>query len=370
MDIILLISLTMLLLLFTLFALRITPIAPQKEITLDEQKKLRKLLGQYSGSHISHLIYLQDKELFFSTNGQVCIAFRKMITQAIVLGDPIGNKDHFGQAIQEFEMYCSKQRLRPMFYQTSEYLVSLFDLNGYRSIKIGEEAIVNLATFTLEGKQGAKSRAKFNKITRAGYTFHLLKPPYSNDFLEDLRFVSESWLGKESEKSFSVVSFDEEYVSKFPVGYLTSVDGSIAAFVTVVPNGENVIIDLMRKLPNTPYGTMETLFIHVIKWAQSKEFKQCSLGMAPFANVGNCSTANVTEKTIKMIYSHIKSTYNLQGLRFFKDRFADEWVSKRLSYKKSFLPFALLQLYVLINKTPRRNKIVVERIKSFIRRAV
>ncbi len=66
----------------------------------------------------------------------------------------------------------------PVFYETNEDSVMLLHEYGYEFIKMGEEALVNLETFTMSGKNSKGTRAVFNKITKAGYSFDVLQPPF------------------------------------------------------------------------------------------------------------------------------------------------------------------------------------------------
>jgi phosphatidylglycerol lysyltransferase len=157
----------------------------------------------------------------------VLIAYKINFNRAIVLGDPIGESSSFQEAINEFYKDCMRKGLKPLFYQISPSHMHLYQQTGYRLMKLGEEGKVTLPTYTLEGKQGAKLRTKFNKFSRLGYTFRIATPPYSDAFLEELSVVSNSWLGTQKEKGFSVVSFSKEYVERFPVALLYDSNGQM-----------------------------------------------------------------------------------------------------------------------------------------------
>ena len=87
---------------------------------------------------------------------------------------------------------------------------------GYEFIKMGEEALVNLETFTMSGKKFKGTRAVFNKITKAGYSFDVLQPPFSTEQMHELKAISDSWLDNRKEKGFSLGFFDEAYLQKKP----------------------------------------------------------------------------------------------------------------------------------------------------------
>ncbi|UFU00778.1 phosphatidylglycerol lysyltransferase domain-containing protein [Radiobacillus kanasensis] len=308
-------------------------------------------LKDNGGNHVSHLFFLNDKEVYWAQRQTVLIVYKKIANKLVVLGDPIGPDASIPDAIREFHQYCEYQGLKPIFYQVSPAFMQFYHETGYRFVKLGEEGKVNLQTFTLAGKKGSKLRTRFNKFARNGFQFQVVNPPYSKEFLQQLKEVSDSWLGGQKEKTFSVVSFSEEYVSRFHVGILTDENDQIIAFATLADDfRETINIDLMRKRADSPHGTMDVLFIHILEWAKENQYQTCSLGMAPLSNVGSCKYSFATEKFIRLAYLYGNSLYNFKGLKEFKEKFACTWEPKYLAYKKTFLPATFVQLVLLINK--------------------
>ena len=363
--------LLILLFLFLLYIYKVVDQDSMDSTSVDnDEERIHEFLVTCGGNHVSHLIYLHDKKLYWAQKNQVLIAYKTIFNRAIVLGDPIGDSQFFQAAIREFHVECQNNKLKPIFYQVSPKYMHMYHENGYRFMKLGEEGLVNLKSYSLDGKQGAKLRTKFNKFSRDGYTFSVLKPPYSSDLLSEIRQVSDSWLGDQKEKGFSVVSFSEEYVSRSPIALLFDRDKNIVAFVTLATDfRETIIIDLMRKLPITPHGTMEVLFIHIMKWAHAHHYTYCSLGMTPLSNVGNTEQAFLTEKILRYVFLYGNSSYNTKGLKEFKRKFACEWEPKYLAYNKTFLPFAFIQLFFVIHNPPVQPNVVVKRIKLLLRKA-
>lgn len=326
----------------------------QLHVSYDE---LPSFLKEKGGNHASHLIFLQDKEQFWSKDQNVLIVYKQIFNKLVVLGDPIGDESSIQLAIKEFNEFCKLKKLKPVFYQVSPRYMQYYHDAGYRFVKLGEEAIVNLSQFSLVGKKGAKLRTSINKFSRNGFTFRVTDPPHSKKLLAEIKAISDAWLGSEKEKGFSVVSFREDYVSRFPIALLQSPEGKIIAFATLATDyKETLAIDLMRKGEQSPHGTMDVLFLHIFGWAKDNDYQYCSLGVAPLANVGNCQHSFMSEKMIHFIYLHGNKKYNFKGLKEFKGKFASEWEPKYLAYKKSFLPVIFLQLIFLINRKQSAQK--------------
>jgi phosphatidylglycerol lysyltransferase len=171
--------------------------------------------------------------------------------------------------------------------------------------------------------------------------------------IDDLRKVSDEWLrGKEArEKQFSIGSFSEAYLQRFPCAVVQDAHGSIVAFANILcgPGRQELSIDLMRHTERAPDLVMDYLFIRLFEWGHAEGFKSFNLGMAPLAAVGELSGAPVWERLAHLLFRHGEGLYNFQGLRAYKAKFQPRWVPRYMAYPESWeWPFAAVQVSVLI----------------------
>ena len=324
-------------------------------------EQLQYFLKEQGGNHVSHLIFLKDKNEFWTKDHDVLIVYKQIFNKLVVLGDPIGEESKIQLAISEFDEFCKLKKVKPIFYQVSPKYMGFYHEMGFRFVKLGEEAITKLTCFSLEGKKCAKLRTKMNKLLRKGFTFHVIEPPHTQTILKELKTISDAWLGNNKEKGFSVVSFREDYVSRFPIALLRDSQGQVVAFATLANDyKQTLIIDLMRKSEQSPHGAMDVLFVKIFEWAGEQGYQKCSLGVAPLSNVGNHKQSFLSEKIIRLVYLYSNNKYNFKGLKEFKGKFATNWEPKYLAYRKSFLPLIFLQLVCLINrKQPPLQKLIL-----------
>lgn len=92
---------------------------------------------------------------------------------------------------------------------------------GNQFFKLGEEAIIDLTTFTTSGKKRRGFRATLNKFDDLNINFEIIEPPFTQDFFDELKFVSDKWLDGRSEMHFSVGQFTQTYLSKAPIGVMS-----------------------------------------------------------------------------------------------------------------------------------------------------
>jgi len=59
---------------------------------------------------------------------------------------------------------------------------------------VGEEAILNITTYTLEGGKMKTTRSAVNRLTSEGCNFKVYEPPVKAGLLQKLEQVSDDWL--------------------------------------------------------------------------------------------------------------------------------------------------------------------------------
>lgn len=326
--------------------------------TDEDLKNLNAFLTKYEGNSMTHLLFLKDKCLFYAVDDKVLIAYRPYKDKLMVLGDPIGDPKHFKEAINAFRLFADQYDMVPIFYEINESMLPIYHENGFKFLKLGEEAIVDLRDFTFAGKKGAPLRTIKNKMNRGELTFQLLQPPLTKDVMAKLREISELWLEDRHEKEFSLGSFKEDYINLAPVGII-KVEDEIVGFATLMPlyTTHTISIDLMRIIPNPPNGAMDALFIGLLEWAIEQGYTYFILGKAPLSNVGVSQFSTTKEKLAKYIYTYGNKIYSFKGLRKYKEKFHPEWRSVYLAYPKgTHLPNALIQLTKLIGGTSESDK--------------
>lgn len=328
-----------------------------KYATDEDLVNLSLFLKKYEGNAMTHLLFLKDKCFFYAVNNTVLIAYRPYKDKLMVLGDPIGETKNFKEAINAFRLFADQYDMVPIFYEINESMLPIYHENGFKFLKLGEEAAIDLNTFTLAGKKGAPLRTIKNKMNRGELTFKLLTPPFDQELVERLKKISDLWLEGRTEKCFSLGSFDESYIERAPIGII-KVENEVVGFATIMPHysKHTVSIDLMRIIPNPPNGAMDALFIGLIEWAIEEGYDYFILGKAPLSNVGVNQFSTTKEKVAKYIYNYGNKIYSFKGLRKYKEKFYPEWRSVYLAYPKgTHLPNALIQLTKMISGSDKNS---------------
>jgi phosphatidylglycerol lysyltransferase len=198
---------------------------------------------------------------------------------------------------------------------------------------MGEEAVVPLAAFSLDGGSRKGLRRARRDLEKAGAQFTVVDAADVPALLPELREVSDDWLESKGtrEKRFSLGRFDESYLVHFPHA-IVRVDGRIVAFASVwIGNGRELSLDLMRYRRSAPPDVMEYLFLELMLWGKERGFERMTLGMAPLSGLEVSALAPLWNRVGGMLYRHGENFYNFQGLRRYKEKFDPVWEPRYLA---------------------------------------
>ncbi|WP_236146305.1 phosphatidylglycerol lysyltransferase domain-containing protein [Leptolyngbya iicbica] len=304
----------------------------------EERQRAQAIVEQHGRSSLARFALLEDKSYYFSPSGQSVIAYVPKGRGAVALGDPIGPASDRQETILGFRTFCSRNDWHPAFYQTLPDDVSLYRSLGFRVLKIGEEAIVDLHRFTLEGKAGRNLRTAMNKFTKQGYRVQYYPPPISPELLAELQAISDDWLDsvQGAEKKFSLGWFDPDYLRDCEIAVVEDPQGTPLAFANLIPEYQlnEATIDLMRHHRGLERGVMDYLFTSLLQHCKGQGFDTFNLGLVVLSGVGADPQAPPLEKGMHYLYEHLNQFYNVQGLRTYKEKFQPRWEPRYFVYPR------------------------------------
>ncbi len=286
-------------------------------------------------STMPFLTYLRDKALLFSEDRSAFLMYSVQGRTWVALGDPVGREEQFTGLIRQFIERCDDFGGVPVFYEVSRAHLHRYADFGLAFAKLGEEARVDLTTFTLQGSRSAKYRQIVRRLEKDGCTFRMIPAADVRAALPQLREVSDDWLAAKAsaEKGFSLGFFSDDYVARFPVAVI-EVAGRIRAFTNIWPGGtgEELSMDMMRYHRDAPRSVMEALCIHVMEWGHQHGYRCFALGMAPLSGFEHSAVGSLWNRVAGFFYRHGDALYHFQGLRAYKEKFDPIWEPRYLAY--------------------------------------
>ncbi len=296
-------------------------------------EKVRGIVAQ-SPKTYANLALLGDKSFLFNDRGDAFIMYGIHGRSWVALGDPVGPADEMPELVWRFGESCDRHDDWPVFYEVGrEHLHLYLDL-GLSVLRLGEEARVPLAGFSLDGHERKWLRHVHRRLGEEGCTFEVVAREEISQHLQELESISEAWLaGKNTrEKGFSLGFFSPAYLAQFPVAVVRQ-GGRIVAFANVWLGAghEELSVDLMRYRKDAPNGVMEYVFIKLMLWGSEQGYAWFNLGMAPLSGMQDRALAPLWMRLGALVYRHGENFYNFQGLRQYKAKFEPRWEAKYMA---------------------------------------
>ena len=324
-------------LVFALFSL-FRPVAYRLRTLAHQREQVKSLLEQYGGSSEDYFKLWHDKSYFFSQDQRCAVAYRTVWSIALGLGDPAGPKEEMAGFLQSWLHFCHDNGWSVAFHQAQPDLLPIYRQVGLDTLKIGEEAVVDLEQYTTVTMPGSKHLRKTrNRFAREGYavTWHHL--PHPAALLDEAQAVSDQWLQLPGhrERGFSLGDFNRTYLNETPLVDVRDQEGHMIAFVNVIPSyraGE-ATIDLMRHKLDVPSGTMDFLFSELLTLLKAEGYRLFNLGMAPFAGVGLEPDAPLQERAAHELSEQLERWVGYKGIRQYKAKFDPIWEDRFMIYE-------------------------------------
>jgi phosphatidylglycerol lysyltransferase len=312
---------------------RNTPTRAGKEIVRD--------LVLHSAIHsVSYFNLMNDKTYYITQAKDGVVSYKIKNSIAVVLGDPITKYLHDTPVLmKEFAFFTHTKGLRTAFYQIDQQSIYHYKKLGFKTLKIGEEAILKLADFNLEGSARAEIRHCVNRMKKLGVEYKWMtmdSVPYY--LFENIYHLHQNWSREKGNLSltYSMNFFPFPLDKEAWVLAVLSADQKLIACLSFFPyqNHQGMVLDLMLRDPQASNGTMEAAIAESARFFQEHDVQELSLGMAPLSDVELSKQQNIMEKGIRLIYEKFNYFYGYRSLFKFKDKFIPEWRHKYVAYQQ------------------------------------
>lgn len=299
--------------------------------------RAKDLIARYGHSSLDYFKSYGDKRFFFHPEQPGFMAYRSAGRYAVALEGPVAADETVAvDTIRRFDQHCRQRGLQTLYYRVNEADLARYGSLGKKHIFIGQEGRISLADFSLEGPARKALRNILRKLQTTGYVTRINQPPLKDGLLQKLQAVSDEWLrepGKQ-EAGFTQGVFNPAEIKQQVVVTMEDPEEKVVAFANIMPDysPREGSYDLIRKTDDAPGGAMDALLVELISYGQSRGWQYLNLGMAPLSGIE--TPHNIPERGIKFAYEHLKQLSHFKGLRFFKDKYADQWDNKYLVYNQ------------------------------------
>lgn len=316
----------------------------------EELARAEDLRSKYGRSASDYFKTYFDKLIFLGPGEQSFIAYRVSGNFAVVLENPVASDaEEMKKCVRAFDVYCYQNGLKSLFYRVPELDLELYRSIGKRALFLGQEAVVNIQTFSLAGGAKKSMRNALKKVSDRGCRAIVYRAPHKDGFVQRLKAVSDEWLQDTGRKEiiFSQGMFVWEEIKQQDIIIVEDAEEKIVAFLNIIPDfvaGEGTY-DLIRKTADAPNGVMDFILIELFNHLKEQGYSAVNLGFAPMAGIEEART--FSEKSMKFAYEKIRTFAHYKGLREYKEKFEPVWSNQYLIYDQDY---DLLQVPAVLNK--------------------
>jgi lysyl-tRNA synthetase, class II len=304
----------------------------------------REIVERHGSDTLSSFKLRADKHHFFDASRRAFLGYRIEAGVLLVSGDPVGPRAALPGLLRELCGFAEARGLAIGAVGASEEFAALAAGAGLRSFYIGDEAIVDLAAFSLEGRSIRKVRQAVTRARKAGFTAAVqTMGELSETELRELEGLSDRWRGDEPERGFSMAidSLRGEHLSESLVVVARDAEGAARGFLHFAPccGRPAMSLGLMRRDRDSVNGLTEYLVVSAIEMLRERGVEEMSLNFAAFARLLR-SPSGLGERALGRLVTLANPYFQIESLYRFNAKFSPRWQPRYLLYERRPLGFA------------------------------
>ncbi|MGW1760805.1 phosphatidylglycerol lysyltransferase domain-containing protein [Streptomyces mirabilis] len=312
-------------------------------LTEDDEKRLRTLLDRHGDrDSLGYFALRREKSVIWSPTGKAAVAYRVVGGVSLASGDPIGDPEAWPGAIEPWLAEARAHGWIPAVMGASEEAGTVYSRHGLDALELGDEAIVETAEFTLEGRAMRTVRQAYNRVKRAGYEVRIRRhEDIPADEMAYLLRRADDWRDGATERGFSMAlgRLGDPDDGRCVMLECTDGEGELRALLSFVPWGpRGLSLDLMRRDRDAENGLMEFMVIELLRRAQEIGITQVSLNFAMFRSVferGGRLGAGPVLRLWRSLLSFFSRWWQIESLYRANAKYRPIWEPRFLLFEKS-----------------------------------
>ncbi|MEU0372349.1 phosphatidylglycerol lysyltransferase domain-containing protein [Streptomyces sp. NPDC006283] len=312
-------------------------------ITEEDEARLRALLERYGErDSLGYFALRREKSVVWSPTGKAAVAYRVVGGVSLASGDPIGDPEAWPGAIEPWLAQAREHGWIPAVMGAGEEAGTVYARHGMDALELGDEAIVETAEFTLEGRAMRTVRQAYNRVKRAGYQVRIRRhEDIPADEMDELLRRADDWRDGETERGFSMAlgRLGDPADGRCVMLECTDGDGTLRALLSFVPWGpKGLSLDLMRRDREADNGLTEFMVIELLQRAKEIRITQVSLNFAMFRSVferGSKLGAGPVLRLWRSLLGFFSRWWQIESLYRANAKYRPIWEPRFMLFEKS-----------------------------------
>jgi lysylphosphatidylglycerol synthetase-like protein (DUF2156 family) len=306
----------------------------------DDAARARSIVEQWGTDTLSYFSLRDDKTYAFSPCGRAFLAYRYINGLAMVSGDPIGPPEACAELLADFVEDAHERSWMIAIVAGREDAAAMYAAEDLRPYYLGDEAVINPQTFSLEGRPIRKVRQSVHRLNKAGYSTELMSDADVDAALKaELEHVNRMWRKGMPERGFSMALGRLASTADPDCLLLVARDADkrVRGFLHLVPcfgPEPGYSLDAMRREPDTPNGLTEYLVCEATAALKERGAHRLSLNFAVFARLlsGDLPLSRL-QRVQRWIVRRFNPYFQIESLLNFNAKFFPEWVPRCIYFE-------------------------------------
>jgi lysyl-tRNA synthetase class 2 len=330
-------------------------VKPKNQISIEDASKIKDIILKNSQSDsLSYFSTRLDKSVIWSDSHTAGVSYRVQNGVLLISGDPFGHFSLWSEVIDKSIALAKEYAWTLAVMGCGERAGELWiEKTKMTALHIGDEAIILVKEFTLEGSQMKNVREMINKTKRLGYEVEAKRvTELSEDEKALLKAKSIEWRYGQKERGFSMAldrfmnSIDDQEIY-----VLARKEGELLAFMTFSPWAKNgASLDRMLRSKDADTGVNELIITGAIDYARTKKIDRISLNFAAFRSIfeeAERISAGPILRLKRNILRFASKWVQVETLYRFNSKFQPEWNPRYLIYPG---PSKLIEIGIAVGK--------------------
>jgi lysyl-tRNA synthetase class 2 len=308
-----------------------------------DEGRLRELLTAHGSlDSLGYFALRRDKSAIFSPSGLAAITYRVVDGVSLASGDPIGDTEAWPGAITAWLDEAERFAWTPGVLGASRRGARAYVRAGLDALEIGDEAVVDLDTFTLEGREMRGVRQAVRRVCRSGATAVVQRQrDLTADELAEVATAVDRLRDGDVERGFSMALGRVGDPADGDVVVVRGYDGQgqLVALLSLVPWGaDGLSLDIMRRSRGSENGMLEFLVATLAEQAQTLGVRRLSLNFAVFRSAlerGGDVGAGPVLRLWRSVLLAASRWWQIESLYRANAKYRPEWVPRFLCFARA-----------------------------------
>ncbi|MGX6607436.1 phosphatidylglycerol lysyltransferase domain-containing protein [Micromonosporaceae bacterium Da 78-11] len=258
--------------------------------TVEDQNRLRLMLDRHGkGDSLGYFALRQDKLLIWGPSGISAVAYRVVNGVSLAAGDPLGPPSAWPEAITAWLADCARHGWTPAVLACGTPGGTAYRRAGLDVIELGDEAILDVPGFSLQGRTMRTVRQAVGRMQRAGYTCETVRQgDLGADVLAEALHCANELRDGKVERGFSMALSRLGHPADADCLFVLcrDADGRLRGLLHFVPWGpDGLSLDLMRGDRDAGNGLTELMIVSAVEAAAGLGVRRISLNFAVLRSV-------------------------------------------------------------------------------------